>query len=124
MKMNVNISGALSNNDLEKWAYILNIPLRGIYMIDTLPDRILNTERVIVNLDKYGGIGTHWIAYIKRGRKIWYFDPIGSLQPPRELIKYWKKQDKVEIYYNPERLQRINSDICGHLCLLFLANQL
>ena len=120
----VNIQGALSNYDLLKWGKLLNISLRGIYMLDGLPQRIQTNERVIVNLDKEGGVGTHWVAYIKKGKKVYYFDPVGDFQPPYELTKYWKKESNVEIFYNINPVQPIDSDICGHLSILFLADQL
>jgi len=120
----MNIEGELSNYDLMDWASLLQIRLRGIYMLDALPKKILKNENAIVNLDKHSQPGTHWIAYKKVGSNVWYFDPIGNLQPPYELDKYWKKENGVNIFYNLDHLQPLDSDICGHLTLLFLANQL
>jgi hypothetical protein len=120
----MNIDGELSNHDLIKWCKLLQIPLRGVYMIDTLPNKILKNENCIVNLDTQSGHGTHWVGYKKRGSNVYYFDPIGNLQPPYELNKYWKKETGVNIFYNVEHMQPLHTNICGHLMLLFFANQL
>jgi hypothetical protein len=122
--MKINIQGPLSNYDLQDWADILDIKLRGIYMIDTLPKRINLNEKSIINLDSIMNSGTHWVAYKKHAQKVYYFDPIGNLQPPIQLINYFKQQPNVEIYFNYDQLQTLNSNVCGHFCLLFLADAL
>lgn len=77
-------------------------------------------EAAIVNLDDRDNAGTHWVAYIKRGRTVYYFDSFGDLPPPRELVSYFGKN--VRIKYNHERVQDFNSYTCGHWCLKFLIN--
>lgn len=115
---------ALSNVDLLKYVKLLNIPhFRGIYMRDTLPDRINRVEAGIVNLDTVSGRGTHWTAYVKAGRDIKYFDSFGNLKPPLELIRYFHSNGTVnQIEYNNDRYQSLNAYNCGHLCLMFLYN--
>lgn len=90
-------------------------------MRDDLPSNIHENEAGIVNLDDERGPGTHWTAYLKRGRNVTYFDSIGRLKPPLELIKYFLSGGgKNNITYNFERYQDLNSYNCGHLCLQFL----
>lgn len=123
--MNINLNRSLSNIDLINYSKLLEIKIRGVFMLDTLPDRIFCNERGIVNLDSIEGEGSHWVAYNKQKQNIYYFDAIGGLQPPLSLVKYFKTQSPhVKIYYNLDRLQKVDSYVCGHLCLLFLANQL
>lgn len=113
----------LTNVDLQTYVKKLMIPcFRGIYMRDSLPKRIRSRRECgIVNLDKMSGPGSHWTAYIKRGGQVKYFDSLGNLKPPKELIKYFGSDgNKNNIYYNHERYQNINSYNCGHLCLMFL----
>lgn len=112
----------LTNMDLEKNIILLNIPyFRGVYMRNRLPAKIRKMECGIVNLDDYLGQGTHWTAYIKHMRKIKYFDSIGNLKPPRELVTYFQSDgNRNEIQYNHKRYQAFNSYNCGHLCLKFL----
>lgn len=90
-------------------------------MRDALPARINKMEAGIVNLDDNVGRGTHWTAYVKRNSIIFYFDSVGHLRPPLEVIKYFRSNNKTNtIMYNSERYQSPSSYICGHLCLQFL----
>jgi len=73
-------------------------------------------ESLIINLDTNQGPGTHWVAVKKRGSKIIYFDPFG-IQPPKEVIRYYKPNI---VYYSNVKIQKLNSTICGKLCLKFL----
>ena len=63
----------------------------------------------------------HIELLIRIGDRIWYFDSMGNIRPPKELFDYLKVD---EILYNQERYQNFNSFICGHLCLKFLYNDL
>lgn len=76
-------------------------------------------EKGIVNLDTSLGVGTHWVAYHKKGDKIFYYDSLGDLPPPEEIKKYLSGNS---IYYNYNAEQKLNTSICGHLCLQFLVN--
>lgn len=87
-------------------------------MRDTLPKIPHKNECGIVNLDSTKNSGTHWVAYIKSGNAVHYFDSFGDLKPPKELVKYFG--NGVEILYNNRQYQNYNQIICGHLCLEFL----
>lgn len=114
----------LTNIDLIHYVKKLKIPyFRGVYMRDNLPSTIFNKESGIVNLDDTVGEGTHWTAYVKHYNNIEYFDSIGQLKPPLELIRYFRSDgSRNNITYNFDRLQKLNSYNCGHLVLLFLYN--
>lgn len=106
----------MNNFQLEKLCK--NIPyFRGVFMRDSLPIRVWKYECGIVNLDKSSGNGTHWVAYVKKDKKVKYFDSFGNLQPPIELISYLKKS---RIVYNRRRYQSFSSKNCGELCFKFL----
>lgn len=100
--------------------YIPNF--RGVYMRNSLPKKPLLRECAIVNLDDKSGIGTHWVAYKKRGNHVSYFNSFGDLKPPRELIKYFGKRSV--IFYNKRKYQSFKSNKCGIYCVKFLKNQL
>lgn len=92
-------------------------------MRNRLPLKIRKNECGIVNLDDETGEGTHWTSYVKRGNKIVYFDSIGQLKPPLELIKYFRSDGSAKkIEYNYDKFQKLNSYNCGHLSLKFLYN--
>lgn len=91
----------------------------GVFMRDKLPKRrSLVNECAIVNLDSERGSGTHWVAYCKKKKDVFYYDSFGDLPPPPELIKYIGSDKK--IHYNYSTYQNFNTFICGQLCLTFL----
>lgn len=113
---------ALTNIDLINYAKMLEIPnFRGVFMRDDLPLKIKQIECGIVNLDSKRNEGTHWTAYVKNQHEIIYFDSMGNLRPPFELIKYFYSDgSNNNIFYNYENYQKHNDYNCGHLCLEFL----
>ena len=106
----------LSNFELEDAAKRLKISsFRGVFLLDTLPKKPNKKECGIVNFDKSGGPGTHWVAWYKNGKTKIYFDSYG-VQPPIEVIKYLGKP----IRYNTDQVQPVGQVFCGHLCLYVL----
>ena len=99
----------------------MRIPFfRGVFMRNTLPPGgVRRNESGIINLDNVEVLGTHWVAYVKRGCRAIYFDSFGNLRPPKELVQYLDK-DAVKIEYNRTSYQKYNQSICGQLCLRFL----
>lgn len=91
-------------------------------MKDNLPvNGLRKNEKAIVYLDEESGMGTHWTAYKKTNSNVIYFDSYGNLQPPRELLEYWRVDS---VKYNYHRYQDFNTYVCGHLCLQFLCGYL
>jgi len=112
---------ALTDEDLRRAARRLRIPhFRGVFLRDTLPRKVHQQERGIVNLDDSKGPGTHWVAYIKNDAQVKYFDSYGNLRPPKELTSYLCTSPGTRIQYNTKRYQRPNTWNCGHLALEFL----
>ena len=81
----------------------------------TLPKKPNKKGCGIVNFDKSGGLGTHWVAWYKNGKNKIYFDSYG-VQPPIEVINYLGKP----IRYNTDQVQPVGEVFCGHLCLYVL----
>ena len=106
----------LSNFELEDAVKRLKIPsFRGVFLLDTLPRKPNKKECGIVNLDKSGGPGRHWVAWYKNGTTKIYFDSYG-VQPPIEVVEYLKSP----IHYNTDQVQPVGEVFCGHLCLYVL----
>ena len=102
--------------ELEDAAKRLKIPsFRGVFLLDTLPKRPNKKECGIVNFDKSGGPGTHWVAWYKNGKTKIYFNSYG-VQPPKEVVECLGKL----IYYNSDQVQPVGQVFCGHLCLYVL----
>jgi hypothetical protein len=85
-------------------------------MRNNLPAKPHRNECGIINLDSKDGPGTHWTAYYKKDQIIDYIDPMGNLQPPKEIVSYLG--DKIQYNFTP--YQQFDSFICGHICLMFL----
>ena len=102
----------LTNFELYDYAKKLGINLRGIFMRDNLPLSPLENESAIVNFNKSGENGSHWVCYYKKGDLKIYFDSFGQVVL-REIRDYLKSP----IYRNTDIIQPINTPICGHLCL-------
>ena len=106
----------LNNFELDDAVKKLKIPcFRGVFLLETLPKKLSKKECGIVNFDKSGGPGTHWVAWYKSGKTKIYFDSYG-VQPLIEVINYLGKT----IRYNTDQVQPVGQVFCGHLCLCVL----
>ena len=101
----------LTNIELYDFANKLQIPLRGVYMRDNLPESPHKNENGIVNFNKLSEAGTHWVAYHKKGDVKIYFDSFGGV-----VLQEVKNYLKSPIYRNTDIVQG-NTPFCGHLCL-------
>ena len=91
---------------------------RGVYMRDRLPSKCLNKECGILNLDSSINPGSHWTAYYRTSKNNnFYFDSLGNLAPPKELIQYLNCEN---VQYNTITYQSPSQTSCGYWCLLWL----
>ena len=115
----------LTNYKIWEYARKLEIPyFRIVTMLDNLPTKVNNSECGIVNLNKTGERGSHWVAYWKEESTRIYFDSYGQITPI-EIQCYLKtkselNQGKSVILRNTDIVQPVDSSICGHLCLFTL----
>ena len=115
----------LTNFDLYDYAKKLEIPyFRGVFMRDTLPKQIRQRECGIMNLNTSQQRGSHWVCYYKNDKDRVYFDSFGCITP-NELQRYLKTPSEFVnniscIRRNTEQIQKPNTNICGHLCLIVL----
>ena len=86
-----------------------------VFLLDTLPRKPNKKECGMVNFDKSGGPGTHWVAWYKNSKTKIYFNSYG-IQPPIEVSEYLGSP----ILYNTDQLHRAGHVFCGHLCLYVL----
>ncbi len=65
----------MSNFDIIRIAKQLKIKyFRGVFMRDSLPNKIRTNECGIVNIEPESEHGSHWCSYYKKGKEIYYFD--------------------------------------------------
>ena len=99
--------------------YYENEPrFNGVYSRDNLPKVIKNGAYVIINLDEYADVGTHWIALYVKNYEVIYFDRFGVEHVPKEIKRFiGHKNIKANIF----RIQADNSIMCGYFCIGFIA---
>jgi len=90
---------------------------RSIFM-RILPRGIRRNESGIVNLDNAEELGTHWVAYAKRGNCAIYFDSFVNLRLPKELVRYLEN-NMTQIEYKRTPHQRYDHSNCGHCACNF-----
>ena len=126
-ELDLNADRALSNINLLKYTKSLKVPyFRNVFHIDELPNKVNNVECGIVNLSQHKQLGTHWICYVKNHNTLIYFDSFGR-KTPLEIQKYLKTKEEFRnnvptIQRNTDIVQRVNTKICGHLCLFVLTS--
>lgn len=112
---------ALTNLELLRYSERAGLPnFRGVFMRDELKSmKPWKNEMGVLNLDSSAGLGTHWVAYSKKGGLCKFFDSFG-LRPPLEVQKYFTGS---RLLYSNERVQRFDASNCGQLCLDFLIKE-
>ena len=117
----------LPNFDLISCIEKLKVPyFRGVFMRYGLPSRKHTIECGIMNLNKSNQIGSHWVCFVRDKKDRIYFDSFGQITP-LELQKYLKTKQEFKnntpvIKRNTDIVQRINTHVCGRLCLVFLTS--
>ena len=96
-------------------------------MRNTLPRKAHQTECGIVNFNTSEQTGTHWVCYFKDGKNERIYFESFSQVTLNELQKYLKtakeyEMGKAVIQRNTDFVQRVNSHVCGHLCLFVLSS--
>ena len=98
----------LTNFEIQKY-YENESRFNGVFSRDNLPKKIKDGAYVI-NLDKYEGIGTHWIALFCKKNEIVYFDSFRVEHIPEEIKEFIGiKNIKANIF----RIQANDSVMCG-----------
>lgn len=100
---------------------VLSKQVVGIFALNEIPDQISNFPAAfIVNTDKKGEPGTHWLAmYFPSKDKAEFFDSFG--QRPSFYSNIFKKIYTKNIINNGRKIQGDTSWTCGCYCIYFLA---
>ena len=100
----------------------------GVYALNELPtasDREFHQRDrwfLICNCCPSTRIGEHWIAmFYERGGDVEFFDSFGL--PPSaydaRVMKFLNSTATEDVMYNSVPLQAIDSDACGHYCIVY-----
>ena len=126
-ELDLDVNRALSNINLLEYVKLLKVPnFRAVFHIDEIPKKVNDVECGIVNLSPHEQLGTHWVCYAKIYKTRIYFDSFGR-KPPLEIQKYIKtakefRSNDPVIERNADIVQRVDTKICGHLCLFVLTS--
>ena len=92
---------------------------KGVFSVDSLPQKI-DPGIYVVNTDKSGNPGIHWICIMKMTPKgsVEYFDSYGIEPHHAEIFKCLGQNYK----YSKKPLQSLFSSTCGQYCC-FVAHQ-
>ena len=87
-----------------------------MYSRNNLPNKIKKGAYVIINLDEYENMGTHWIALFVKPKYTVYFNSFGIEHIPKEINKFINNDIKSNIF----RMQAYDSIRCGYFCIEFI----
>lgn len=115
--------GETSSLNLTELCIQIGLPLKGIFLRDTLPHEKV-TGFYIVNMDtitsKKKERGTHWVAFFSNRTHCVYMDPFG-VAPPTGLWAYMEKHwgGGTRAFFNQWQIQDLKADSCGYWCIWF-----
>ena len=109
------MSNTLSNQEIDDIMKSNNInSFHGCFMSNSIPEG-LRYGSYIINTDKEGGSGTHWVALcIGRNSNYFYFDSYGN-PAPRLLHEQLKNYS-----FNDREIQDYKASSCGFYCIAFI----
>jgi hypothetical protein len=113
-------------NGRQRWKWISFL---GCFPADQLPKRAMTTNHPVcflANTDISNEGGSHWVAFVINGEgQLEYFCPLGISYHHWPLfynyIKNVIRPDK--ILFNLTRIQSLNSQTCGQLCIEFVVKR-
>jgi hypothetical protein len=108
----------LTNYDLANICIDSKIHLNMICMKDEMNLNNLENGNYIMNLENHDQDGSHWTAFVKKGKNIYYCDSFG-MPPPQNQINLFNA-DKSKLQYSQTKIQDIKSKCCGFFCVAFL----
>ena len=89
--------------------------LERVFNFNIYPrDSKILTDRCFHNTDNGSQGGTHWICFIVKDNKAYYFDSFGS-QPDKLLLNQLNKPT----IYHKYKIKDVNFKLCGSYCLYF-----
>jgi len=98
---------------------LLGIHWKGVYPSDKIPKLNGIKKYSILNLDRTGEPGSHWIAIAKEGKKTWVYDSFGRSHA--KIIKNLQYSGNGRIVNTQlDAEQDVLESNCGARCLSYL----
>jgi hypothetical protein len=103
---------ATTGEELYQIAHELRLPLTGIYASDEKQKHFRNNSCFIINTDRKGQAGTHWVAGINYGGHIYLYDSFG-----RNNLNFPSLRNRKIFYTAPDKEQLEEQTDCGQRCI-------
>ena len=103
--------------------YLAKVPVilpyfKGVFSIDTMPQRLKNKCFFVTNLSRHHLPGTHWIAFLCLHNNLEIFCSLGNTW--ETILPHLKFKKQFTIYYNQTPFQSASSTKCGKYVIYFL----
>jgi hypothetical protein len=116
--MNNDKDFSISNIELINLFKKYKMPLTQICSKDKLQG-LPKPGNYIINLADERENGTHWVCFIIRNNQCMYYDSFG-ITYPNDVKKFIKQNPNIQLYYNTDQVQHLDSSTCGFYCLAFI----
>lgn len=103
---------ATTGEELYQIAHELRLPLTGIYASDEKQKHFRNNSCFIVNTDRKGRGGVHWVAGVNYNRNTYLYDSFG-----RNNLYFPSLKNRNITYTAPDREQLDIQTDCGQRCI-------
>ena len=109
------INYILSNNCVTKKYF------DGVYPKDMLSKIETKPKLIICNTDTSNGEGKHWVLLFCNENDVEFFDSLGEspFHYGKEFVLFMKKFNYNYSNCSLNRIQPLNSDLCGHYCIWY-----
>ena len=91
----------------------------GCFPLDKIPPITHYPCSIVVNTEKAGEKGEHWVALFMERGLCCYFDSLGFPILEKELCQYLQRT-YTSVIYNKTTIQDWSSELCGYFCILFV----
>lgn len=92
----------------------------GLFARDQLEEIIIKPQLVVANTAPSNSAGEHWVLFFFKGSTVDFFDSLGRniSEYPQDIANFIDRYSS-ETNYLSDRIQPLESDICGQYCLYY-----
>ncbi len=111
-------SGVTNNKQLDKLGnYLFGNDYLGTFSSNQFPRYIKENQCFVLNTDSSRQSGSHWVAFYKLNKKIYYYDSF--MRQPSKLSKFWVNKKLINAN-RTDRDQSFKENDCGSRSLAWI----